>query len=182
MKKQKNNYAPVLQISSDELSSTNWTEISGTFHGSSLDHTAAFGEDQEANYAVHGKGSKGDKRRFKAEGIATAGFRPQELFVSIGRGNYSTNTLDHNTWLDYIEISTNDTLANICEGYGCTETSPMISVNHISNPRNMESVGMIMDDLIVEIINYYLLSIKYKVECERNKRKKFSFTIHNKIN
>ena len=42
---------------------------------------------------------------------------------------------------------------NICEGYGCTETSPMISVNHISNPRNIESVGMIMDDLIVEIIN-----------------------------
>tara|TARA_E500000178_G_C16700149_1_gene607801 strand:- start:104 stop:670 length:567 start_codon:yes stop_codon:yes gene_type:complete len=29
----------------------------------------------------------------------------------------------------------------------------MISVNHISNPRNMDSVGMIMDDLIVEIIN-----------------------------
>ena len=42
---------------------------------------------------------------------------------------------------------------NICEGYGCSETSPMISVNHINFPRDEKSVGKILDDIIVEIIN-----------------------------
>lgn len=42
---------------------------------------------------------------------------------------------------------------NICEGYGCSETSPMVSVNHINFPRDEKSVGKILDDIIVEIIN-----------------------------
>lgn len=42
---------------------------------------------------------------------------------------------------------------NICEGYGCSETSPMISVNHINFPRDEKSVGKILDHIIVEIIN-----------------------------
>jgi long-chain acyl-CoA synthetase len=42
---------------------------------------------------------------------------------------------------------------NICEGYGCSETSPMVSVNHINYPRDEKSVGKILDDIIVEIIN-----------------------------
>ena len=42
---------------------------------------------------------------------------------------------------------------NICEGYGCTETSPMISVNHINYPRDEESIGKILDNIIVEIID-----------------------------
>ena len=42
---------------------------------------------------------------------------------------------------------------SVCEGYGCTETSPMISVNHIVKPRNVDSVGKILDDLVVKIIN-----------------------------
>lgn len=42
---------------------------------------------------------------------------------------------------------------NICEGYGCTELSPMVSVNHMEYPRDEESVGRIIDDVIVEIIN-----------------------------
>jgi long-chain acyl-CoA synthetase len=41
----------------------------------------------------------------------------------------------------------------ICEGYGCSETSPMISVNHYNNPRNIDSVGKILDNVIVEIVN-----------------------------
>ena len=45
----------------------------------------------------------------------------------------------------------------ICEGYGCTETSPMISVNHIISPRDIESIGKIMDNLDVIIENNEIL-------------------------
>jgi long-chain acyl-CoA synthetase len=41
----------------------------------------------------------------------------------------------------------------ICEGYGCTETSPMVSVNHYSQPRDINSIGKILDDIDVEIID-----------------------------
>ena len=42
---------------------------------------------------------------------------------------------------------------SLCEGYGCTETSPMVSVNHIEHPRNINSIGKIMDNVIVKIID-----------------------------
>lgn len=42
---------------------------------------------------------------------------------------------------------------NVCEGYGCTETSPMVSVNHLFYPRNEQSVGKIMENVDVQIIN-----------------------------
>ena len=42
---------------------------------------------------------------------------------------------------------------NICEGYGCSETSPMISVNHMKDPRNINSIGYILPDIDVEIVN-----------------------------
>ena len=48
----------------------------------------------------------------------------------------------------YIE---NDIL--ICEGYGCSETAPMISVNHFEDPRNINSIGKILDNVLVNIIN-----------------------------
>tara|TARA_Y100000991_G_scaffold212378_1_gene196385 strand:+ start:577 stop:2052 length:1476 start_codon:yes stop_codon:yes gene_type:complete len=41
----------------------------------------------------------------------------------------------------------------ICEGYGSTETSPLVSVNHLNYPRNIESVGKILDNVAVKIIN-----------------------------
>ena len=41
----------------------------------------------------------------------------------------------------------------VCEGYGCSETSPMVSVNHLYNPKNSDSVGKIMDNLEVKILN-----------------------------
>lgn len=42
---------------------------------------------------------------------------------------------------------------NICEGYGTTEASPMISVNHTNEPRNLDSIGAILDDVDVKIID-----------------------------
>jgi len=42
---------------------------------------------------------------------------------------------------------------SICEGYGTTEASPMISVNHLKNPRDIESIGAILDGINVEIID-----------------------------
>lgn len=41
----------------------------------------------------------------------------------------------------------------ICEGYGCSETSPMISLNHWKYPRNEDSVGRILDGVNVKIID-----------------------------
>ena len=42
---------------------------------------------------------------------------------------------------------------HICEGYGCTETSPMISVNHFNSPCDVSSIGKVLDGIQVEIIN-----------------------------
>ena len=42
---------------------------------------------------------------------------------------------------------------NICEGYGTTEASPMISVNHYTSPRNIYSIGFILDNVNIEIID-----------------------------
>lgn len=42
----------------------------------------------------------------------------------------------------------------ICEGYGCTETSPIISLNGLEDKkRNIKTVGKILDNINVEIIN-----------------------------
>tara|TARA_B100000524_G_scaffold339311_1_gene231483 strand:+ start:154 stop:1668 length:1515 start_codon:yes stop_codon:yes gene_type:complete len=56
--------------------------------------------------------------------------------------------LDENTRLFYSKSN-----IKICEGYGCSETSPMISVNHLTFPRNEDSIGQLLDNLDVEIIN-----------------------------
>lgn len=55
--------------------------------------------------------------------------------------------LDENTKQFY-----KDYHITLCEGYGCTETSPMVSVNHLNFPnRNEKSIGKIMDNLDVRI-------------------------------
>ena len=41
----------------------------------------------------------------------------------------------------------------ICQGYGCSETAPMISVNHMYSPRNIQSIGRVIDNVLVEIVN-----------------------------
>jgi long-chain acyl-CoA synthetase len=41
----------------------------------------------------------------------------------------------------------------VCEGYGSSELSPLVSVNHLNNPRDLNSIGKILDGVIVEIIN-----------------------------
>ena len=41
----------------------------------------------------------------------------------------------------------------ICEGYGCSETSPMISLNHWKYPRMEDSVGSILDGINIKIID-----------------------------
>jgi long-chain acyl-CoA synthetase len=46
-----------------------------------------------------------------------------------------------------------DNNINICEGYGTTEASPMISVNHMKQPRDINSIGAILDNVKVKIIN-----------------------------
>lgn len=56
--------------------------------------------------------------------------------------------LDKHTKQFYLEHN-----INICEGYGTTETSPLISVNHHISPRNTDSIGKILDNIDVSIIN-----------------------------
>lgn len=70
-------------------------------------------------------------------------FGPNLLTIFIGGSQ-----LDESTKQFYLKHN-----IIICEGYGCTETAPMISVNHIHSPRNDDSVGKILDDLVVKIID-----------------------------
>ena len=57
-----------------------------------------------------------------------------------------------------LDKSTRDFYLNngiiISEGYGCSETSPMISLNHFKNGdfRDVDSLGKIMDTVLVKII------------------------------
>ena len=48
-------------------------------------------------------------------------------------------------------FSRNDIL--ICEGYGSTELSPMVCVNHLNDPRNEESIGKLLDGVLAEIVD-----------------------------
>ena len=48
-------------------------------------------------------------------------------------------------------FSNNDIL--ICEGYGSTELSPMVCVNHMNDPRNEESIGKLLDGVLAEIVD-----------------------------
>ena len=41
----------------------------------------------------------------------------------------------------------------ICEGYGATELSPMVCVNHMNDPRNEESIGKLLDGVLAEIVD-----------------------------
>ena len=41
----------------------------------------------------------------------------------------------------------------ICEGYGATELSPMVCVNHMNDPRNEASIGKLLDGIVGEIVD-----------------------------
>ncbi len=41
----------------------------------------------------------------------------------------------------------------LSEGYGCTETSPMVTVNHLYNPRDTDTVGKLLDNVDIKILN-----------------------------
>ena len=41
----------------------------------------------------------------------------------------------------------------ICEGYGATETSPMICVHNLETNKHIDSIGQILDNVLVEIID-----------------------------
>ena len=41
----------------------------------------------------------------------------------------------------------------ICEGYGATEVSPMVCVNHMNDPRNEETIGKLLDGVLAEIVD-----------------------------
>lgn len=69
------------------------------------------------------------------------GFHLQYIFTGGAKLNQETRDFFHT--YGYV----------ICEGYGCTETSPMISVNHFKEPRNIDSIGKKLDNLQVEIVN-----------------------------
>ena len=56
--------------------------------------------------------------------------------------------LDDNTKAFYLYNG-----VNICEGYGCSEVSPMVSVNHTSFPRDTNSIGYILPNVEVEIVD-----------------------------
>ena len=56
--------------------------------------------------------------------------------------------LDDNTKAFYLNNG-----INICEGYGCSELSPMVSVNHVHHPRDIDSIGSILPGVEVEIVN-----------------------------
>ena len=56
--------------------------------------------------------------------------------------------LDNSTKQFYINNN-----IKLCEGYGATETSPMVCVNHHTSPRDITSIGKILDDIEVEIVN-----------------------------
>lgn len=70
-------------------------------------------------------------------------FGPKLLYIFTGGAKLNQETKDFFTHYGYI----------ICEGYGCTETAPMISVNHFESPRDMNSIGKILDNVNVEIVN-----------------------------
>ena len=44
-----------------------------------------------------------------------------------------------------------------CEGYGASETSPVVSVNHMEHPRDINSVGKILDTVKVKIVDDEIL-------------------------
>ena len=67
------------------------------------------------------------------------GQRLQVIFTGGAKLQYSTRKF----------FANNDIV--ICEGYGTTELSPMVCVNHMNDPRNEESIGKILDTIIVAV-------------------------------
>ena len=116
----RNPYAAISQAVENDLTSTNWTEVSVDVYGGGLAQNAVFGENAFAN---SGFGPNSSHNRIPNNKINLDNYYPQELMVSIGRSPDSTNTLDHSTWVEWIKIETNNYIDSVASGYGLSSTN-----------------------------------------------------------
>lgn len=104
-------FGAISSVRSDELNSTNWTTVSTTVKGYNLKPKTIFGYKRTTNYV------NGVEGRHKVDRVNNS-YRPQEILINVNKGDFTTNTFDHITWVDYIKIETNNTLELACDSYG----------------------------------------------------------------
>lgn len=128
MQKYRNPVTQVSNITATDLS-TEWQEYSTTIYGGNLGNYAVLGYNtSDSTKEGQGYGKNQNRHRLGGE-FAFSGprqsqiydtdfYRPQEIILTFGRGENTTNTLDHVTWLDWVKIETNDALATAATAAG----------------------------------------------------------------